>query len=42
VGVKDLVIVDTGDALLITSRSHSQDVGKVVKQLVSQGKTDLV
>jgi mannose-1-phosphate guanylyltransferase len=42
VGVKDLVVVDTGDALLITSRSHSQDVGKVVKQLVSQGKTDLV
>ena len=41
-GVKDLVVVDTGDALLITSRSHSQDVGKVVKQLVAQGKTDLV
>ena len=41
-GVKDLVVVDTGDALLITSRSHSQDVGKVVKQLVSDGKTDLV
>jgi mannose-1-phosphate guanylyltransferase len=42
VGVKDLVVVDTGDALLITSRSHSQDVGKVVKQLISRGKTDLV
>jgi mannose-1-phosphate guanylyltransferase len=42
VGVKDLVVVDTGDALLISSRSHSQDVGKVVKQLVSRGKTDLV
>lgn len=42
VGVKDLVIVDTGDALLITSRHHSQDVGKIVKQLVAQGKTDLV
>jgi mannose-1-phosphate guanylyltransferase len=42
VGVKDLVVVDTGDALLISSRSHSQDVGKIVKQLVSQGKTDLV
>jgi mannose-1-phosphate guanylyltransferase len=42
VGVKDLVVVDTGDALLISSRTHSQDVGKIVKQLVSQGKTDLV
>ena len=42
VGVRDLVVVDTGDALLITSRSHSQDVGKIVKQLVAQGKTGLV
>jgi mannose-1-phosphate guanylyltransferase len=36
------VVVDTGDALLITSRQHSQDVGKVVKQLVAHGRTDLV
>jgi mannose-1-phosphate guanylyltransferase len=42
VGVSDLVVVDTGDALLITSRQHSQEVGKVVKQLVAQGKTELV
>ncbi len=42
VGVKDLVVVDTGDALLITSRHRSQDVGKVVKQLIAQGKTDLI
>jgi mannose-1-phosphate guanylyltransferase len=33
VGVKDLVIVDTGDALLITTRDRAQDVGKVVKYL---------
>jgi mannose-1-phosphate guanylyltransferase len=33
VGVKDLVIVETDDALLITTREHSQDVGKVVKWL---------
>ena len=33
VGVKDLVIVDTGDALLITNRDRAQDVGKVVKYL---------
>src|SRR6185369_14528991 len=31
VGVKGLVVVDTGDALLITTRDRSQDVGKVVK-----------
>ncbi len=33
VGVNDLVIVETPDALLITTREHSQDVGKVVKWL---------
>jgi mannose-1-phosphate guanylyltransferase len=31
--VKDLVVVDTGDALLITTRDRAQDVGKVVKYL---------
>jgi mannose-1-phosphate guanylyltransferase len=33
VGVTDLVIVDTDDALLIAHRQHSQDVGKIVKEL---------
>ena len=33
VGVTDLVIVDTEDALLIAHRDHSQDVGKIVKEL---------
>jgi mannose-1-phosphate guanylyltransferase len=33
VGVSDLVVVETDDALLITSRQHAQDVGKVVKYL---------
>ncbi len=33
VGVNDLVVVDTPDALLITTRQHAQDVGKVVKHL---------
>jgi len=33
VGVKDVVVVETEDALLITSRESSQDVGKVVKYL---------
>jgi mannose-1-phosphate guanylyltransferase len=33
VGVKDLVVVETGDALLVTSRENSQDVGKIVKYL---------
>jgi mannose-1-phosphate guanylyltransferase len=33
VGVSDLVVVETDDALLITTRRHAQDVGKVVKYL---------
>jgi mannose-1-phosphate guanylyltransferase len=33
VGVSDLVVVETADALLITTRQHAQDVGKVVKYL---------
>jgi len=33
VGVSDLVVVETPDALLITTRKHAQDVGRVVKYL---------
>ncbi len=33
VGVKDLVVVETEDALLVTTRARSQDVGKIVKWL---------
>jgi mannose-1-phosphate guanylyltransferase len=33
VGVSDLVVVETDDALLITTRQRAQDVGKVVKYL---------
>lgn len=33
VGVKDLIIVDTGDAVLVADRNHVQDVKEVVTQL---------
>jgi hypothetical protein len=33
VGLKDLVIVDTGDCLLVAHRSQSQKVKDVVEQL---------
>jgi len=33
VGVSDLVVVETEDAILITTRQQAQDVGKVVKYL---------
>lgn len=33
VGVQDLIIVDTADALLVCARQRSQDVGKAVQEL---------
>ncbi len=41
VGVNDLVIVDTEDALLIARRDDSQDVGKIVKELALM-RTELI
>ena len=42
VGVNDLAIIDTGDALLIGHKSEMQKVKDVVEQLRSQGRTDLL
>jgi len=42
VGVQDLVIVETEDALLVTHRKSSQDVGKIVKELAASGQTELL
>jgi mannose-1-phosphate guanylyltransferase len=37
VGVDDLVIVETDDALLVAARDRSQDVGKAVRELERLG-----
>jgi mannose-1-phosphate guanylyltransferase len=42
VGVNNLVVVQTKDALLITTRDRSQDVGKVVAELKKAGREDLI
>jgi mannose-1-phosphate guanylyltransferase len=42
VGVKDLVVVETDDAMLITTRDGSQEVGKVVAELKKAGRMDLI
>ena len=42
VGVNNIVVVETDDALLITTREHSQDVGKVVKYLDDKKLAKLV
>jgi mannose-1-phosphate guanylyltransferase len=42
VGVNNLVVVETEDAILVTTREHSQDVGKIVKYLTDKKMTELV
>jgi mannose-1-phosphate guanylyltransferase len=41
VGVSDLVVVDTGDALLVIPRDRAQDVRAIVDALKAQGKAAL-
>ena len=38
IGLDDVVVVDTEDALLICAKNRSQDVKKVVEQLKEEGK----
>lgn len=41
-GLDDVVVVDTPDAVLVAARSHAQDVKAVVDHLRSTGRTDLL
>lgn len=41
-GVDNLVVVDTPDALLITTRDRAQEVGTLVKRLEKSGREDLL
>jgi mannose-1-phosphate guanylyltransferase len=42
IGVENLVIVETGDALLVCAREESQKVGKAVQELERRGKKSLL
>jgi mannose-1-phosphate guanylyltransferase len=42
VGVENLVVVETDDALLITTRENSQRVGEIVKKLAAEKQTKLI
>ncbi|MEN3121505.1 MULTISPECIES: mannose-1-phosphate guanylyltransferase [Janibacter] len=42
VGLEDVVVVETSDALLVASRERAQDVKLVVEALKAAGRTDLV
>jgi mannose-1-phosphate guanylyltransferase len=41
-GVNDLIVVDTPDALLVTTRSRAQQVGDIVKALEKASRHDLL
>jgi mannose-1-phosphate guanylyltransferase len=41
-GVKDIVVVDTDDALLVCHRSRAQEVRDIVEALKQRGSTDLI
>ncbi len=42
IGVEDLVIVDSGEVLLICKRDQAQDVRRAVEELKSAGRSDLI
>jgi mannose-1-phosphate guanylyltransferase len=41
-GMDDVVVVDTPDAVLVTTRARAQDVKAVVDALRAAGRTDLL
>jgi len=41
-GVDDLVVVEADGVLLVTTRAHSQEVGKLVKELQQRGSDHLI
>jgi mannose-1-phosphate guanylyltransferase len=41
-GVHGLVVIDAGDAVLVSSLERSSEVGKVVSQLRKRGRSDLI
>lgn len=42
VGLRDVVVVRTSDALLVTTRQHAQRVKDVVTELLDRGRADVV
>ena len=42
VGLKDIVVVETDDALLVVPRDRAQDVRKIVDELERQGRKELL
>ncbi len=42
VGLRDVIVVDTPDALLVCAGDAAQDVKQVVERLVADGRRDLL
>ncbi len=42
IGIRDLVVVETADALLLCSRDRAQEVGRIVKWLENKGRRSLI
>ena len=42
IGIDDVVIVDTPDALLVTTKEHAQEVKKAVESLRASGDVDVL
>jgi mannose-1-phosphate guanylyltransferase len=42
IGAKDLIVVDTGDILLICDRDQAQKVRQIVKLLEEKGRSELI
>jgi mannose-1-phosphate guanylyltransferase len=42
IGVHNLIVVETEDALLVTTRDRAQDVGKIVAALRKAGREDVI
>lgn len=40
VGVKDLIVVETSDAVLVAHKDHAQDVKKITEQLDAKGRCE--
>jgi len=41
-GINDAIVVETQDAVLVTTREHVQDVKKIVAQLKAQGRSEAI
>jgi mannose-1-phosphate guanylyltransferase/mannose-6-phosphate isomerase len=42
VGLKDLIVVATGDAVLVIQKARAQDVKKIIDELKARGRSDLL